>query len=398
VKVLYLRTVYFLGLESGGSVTHTAGVVNSLSDKTELKVITNDHLPNVRHEVQMIPAILKWLPVFNELLYNFRILRKLKGQLDYNFIYQRYSGLSFSGAKLSKKNNIPFILEFNSSEVWKLKNWSKTPNPFKNILKKYIQLPITRRIEKYNLDQASMIVVVSDVLKNNLVKDGIPESKILVNPNGVEIEKFTTNSTVDEVKERYNLNNKFVVGFIGTFGKWHGVIELAKAAVDFFKRFPEHASNVRFLIIGHGKLFPQAEEIIQCSPDSDKIILTGSIPQQEGPAHLNSCDLFLSPHIKNPDGTKFFGSPTKLFEYMACKRPIIASELDQIGEILTHGENSHLVEPGNVNQLVEAIDKLIKDSDYCNKLGQGAYDLVTKKYTWDSHVDHILEKFSSIIK
>jgi len=385
-----------LGLTSGGSVTHTSGVINALSKKVDLTVYSNDHLPNVKQSINLIPAILKWLPVFNEIIYNLKLIRIIGKKLDYDFIYQRYSGESFSGAYLSLKAGIPFILEFNSSEVWKLKNWSKTKNPFKNFLKTYIQLPITKRIERYNLKHAHLIVVVSQVLKDNLIAQGIDGNKILVNPNGVEVEKFSSIQKSEAILQKHNLSNKFVVGFIGTFGKWHGVVEMAKAAVLFFEKYPEQRNKVNFLIIGSGKLFPEVEAIIEQSPYTEQIKLIGAIPQEKAPAYLRTCDLFLSPHIKNPDGTKFFGSPTKLFEYMACERPIIASDLDQIGEIFTHGENSHMVTPGNVKELSDAINKLVLDTDYCVKIAKGAFDLVNSKYTWDRHVEHILDKFESL--
>lgn len=398
MKALYLRTVYFLGVKSGGSVTHTAGVINALSGSIELDVYSNDTLPDVQHKVQIITPILKGIPVLNELLYNFKVLnrfRKLKSG-DYDFIYQRYSGESFNGARLSQRSGIPFVLEFNSSEVWKLQNWSKTTNPLKNGLKKFIQLPITRKIETYNLKRASLIVVVSEVLRDNLIEEGISASKILVNPNGVNPERFDLPDKDPEILKKFGLEDKFVVGFIGTFGKWHGVVELAHAAVRFFEKYPEHRDEVRFLIIGSGKLFPEVETIIRNSPFADHIHLTGNVPQEESPRYLKCCDLFLSPHIPNPDGTRFFGSPTKLFEYMACGRPIIASALDQIADIFEHGESAHLVEPANIEELADAIAALRANENYRTKLAEGALELMRSTYTWERHVERILRRMEEL--
>lgn len=394
MKALYLRTVYFLGLKSGGSVTHTSGVINSMSKEVNLEVYSNDALPGVNAPYRVIAPVLRNVPFFNEILYNFKVLRKLKGKVDHDFIYQRYSGGSFCGAKLSRMHNIPFVLEFNSSEVWKLKNWSRTGKPLKDFIKKFVQLPITRRIERYNLQTAHRIVVVSDVLRQNLIREGIKDELIIVNPNGVKLERFDIPEKDIAVLKQVGLDGKYVVGFIGTFGKWHGVLELAKAAVGFYDRFPDLTEKVEFLIIGAGKLFAEAKAIIDSSPHAALIHLTGAIPQEESPKYLKSCDMFLSPHIPNPDGTKFFGSPTKLFEYMACEKPIIASNLDQIGDILTHGVDAHLVKPGDVDALIEAIHHVYSDRNYASSIANGARKTVEREFTWDAHVKRILEKLN----
>ncbi len=400
MKGLYLRTVYFLGVTSGGSVTHTSGVINAMSKKIELDVISNDQLVGVNHPTRIIKPSLSKIPVFGELSYNLKLIRNASSlkPTSYDFIYQRYSGESFFGALLASKHNIPFILEFNSSEVWKLKNWSKTNSGLKNFFKRFVQLPIVKKIEAYNLKKADIIVVVSDVLKENLTTEGIDPQKILVNPNGVEIERFNISSTPIHIKQKHQLEDYFTFGFIGTFGKWHGVVELAKSIIQFYDQHPQYLKSVKFLIMGYGKLFKEVEQLILASNYTDNIILTGQIPQNENAAYLNACDAFVSPHIPNPDGTKFFGSPTKLFEYMACKKPIIASRLDQIGEILEHNVNAYLVEPGNISELANAYATIYSDKPLQKRLSENSFSLVKLNYTWDNHVEHILSRIKQLSK
>lgn len=400
MKGLYLRTVYFLGVTSGGSVTHTSGVINALAKKIDLDIVSNDNLVGVNHPTRLIPPSLRKIPVLGELSYNIKLLVKKESfqTNEYDFIYQRYSGESFFGAYLASKNNIPFILEFNSSEVWKLKNWSKTTSKLKNFFKKFIQLPVVKKIEAYNLKKADVIVVVSDVLKENLTSAGIDPQKILVNPNGAEIGRFNISSTPIHIKQKHQLEDYFTFGFIGTFGKWHGVVELAKSIIQFYDQHPQYLNSVKFLIMGYGKLFKEVEQLIQSSNYIDNIILTGQIPQDENAAYLNACDAFVSPHIPNPDGTKFFGSPTKLFEYMACKKPIIASRLDQIGEILEHNVNAYLVEPGNISELANAYATIYSDKPLQQTLAENSYSLVKQNYTWDNHVEHILSRIKQLSK
>ena len=399
MNILYLRTVFWFGLKAGGSVGHTSGVINALSKLVKVDVFSNDTLPGVQQEVKVIcPGLLKRIPIFGEIFYSFKLIKKLQQIVrNYNYIYQRNSTFSFVGAYLAKKNNIPLLLEFNGSAVWVMKNWFKQSSSLKTLLVRIVnsfKIPIVSYIEEYNLRNALLIIVVSTSLKETLTKKGIAEEKILVYPNGVDPQKYSTAIKGDEIKKKYRLGNYKVVGFIGTFEQWHGVVEMARAIELFFRSNPKMGNGVKFLIIGDGKLFTEVKRIISNSGYQENVIFTGQILQSEGPKYLGACDILLSPHVRNPDGSKFFGSPTKLFEYMAMGKAIIASNLDQIGEVLEHENTAYLVKPGDINQLADAMQLLIANSELRRKLGGNARAEVLKKYTWGKHVKKILAKLN----
>ena len=402
MNILYLRTIYYFG-PAGGMVGHTAGVINALAKKVKLHVISNAKLPGVKTEVEIIKSVqYKFLFKFiNELFYNFRIIKKVKSRVSrFNYIYHRHSEASFSGAWLARKYKIPLILEFNSSEIWKIKNWKaqhKEKRSLKKILtiflKRYILLPIVIRIEHYNLNQASYIVVVSQALKENLLQLGIDEKKIIFYPNGIDLEKFNPEISGNAIRRHYQLKQSIVAGFIGTFGEWHGVTELATAIIQFFNQ--PHKEKVKFLLIGSGKLYDKVHQMVKDSDNSENVILTGIVPQNKAPEYLAACDILLSPHIPNPDGTSFFGSPTKLFEYMAMGKAIVASNLDQIGDILENEVDALLIQPGNPEKIVHSINRLIQEKELRKKLGNNAFEKVKLNYTWDAHVQKILDKIAS---
>jgi glycosyltransferase involved in cell wall biosynthesis len=120
--------------------------------------------------------------------------------------------------------------------------------------------------------------------------------------------------------------------------------------------------------------------------------LTGLVPQADGPTYLAACDILASPHVPNPDGSPFFGSPTKLFEYMAMGKGIVASCLEQIGEILQHDQTAWLVKPGDVEALQHGLQQLIEDQTLRLHLGQAARAEVVQKYSWQQHTRRIIEK------
>lgn len=403
-RVLYLRLLFALDLKAGGSVGHTAGVIQGFANNLNIDVVSNDKLADVDRPIQIIrPIVKEGLPILVlELLCNIQFLLVLwRKKQDIWALYQRHTAFSFAGAILARRYHVPFVLEFNSSEVWKLRNWKEKKGNIlrrflKNLYSKFFMMPYIKWIESFNLRNADEIVVVSQVIKDNLISAGVAESKILVNPNGVLLEKFSPGCGGDKVRERYQLQDKKVVGFIGTFGQWHGVCELAKAIVKLFAENPQYKKNVRFLLVGDGILANQVKNILRDGQVDEFVVMSGLVPQHEAPAYLDACDIFVSPHIPNPDGSKFFGSPTKLFEYMAMARGIVASDLDQIGDILDDGVTARMVKPGDVADLTAGIIELIDKPDLANRLGVNARQEVIRKYTWDKHVERILEKLEEL--
>src|SRR5262249_57250554 len=138
---------------------------------------------------------------------------------------------------------------------------------------------------------------------------------------------------------------------IGTFGPWHGAEVLADAFGRLLAAHPEYRDRARLLLIGDGSRKGQVTEALGRHGATEAAVLTGLVPQAERPKYLAACDLLASPHVPNADGTPFFGSPTKLFEYMAMGRGIVASDLDQIGEVLRHDPTAWLGRPGSPREL-----------------------------------------------
>jgi glycosyltransferase involved in cell wall biosynthesis len=280
---------------------------------------------------------------------------------------------------------VPFVLEYNGSEVWINRNWGQALKDEDTAL----------RLELINLKSADLIVVVSQVLAEELEERGVDSKRILVNPNGVDTSFYHPGISEKPVRDQLKLHDKFVIGFIGTFGPWHGAEILAEAAVLFFRHHPALRGKIKFLFIGDGLGLPGVQDIIKQNEITDDCIFTGLVPQEEGPSYMASCDILASPHIDNKDGTRFFGSPTKLFEYMAMGRPIVASNLEQIGSILTHNETAWMVPPGNPAALAEGIAILHQNEALRKKLSLGARDAAVEKHTWLQHTRKILDALNA---
>jgi len=291
-KICYLRTDHLFGPKSGGSVTHIAGVANGFSRLgIDLFFISTDKLELVDESVTPIyiikpRSLLKNATEVPEIVYNKLLTEKASRIIESDkpdMIYQRYSTFNYAGVILARKFRLPFVLEYNGSEVWAAKNWG---SPFK-------YQDIAEKIELLNLRSADLIVVVSQPIKEDLLKIGLPEHRILVNPNGVDIDRLHPDIDGNPVRKKYSLEHKTIIGFIGTFGRWHGAEILAQAIEPVIDKSP----NAHFLFVGDGATMPLVRSIIKETGVENHVTFTGMVPQDLGPEYLAACDILASPHV-----------------------------------------------------------------------------------------------------
>lgn len=385
---VYLRTDLAYGVKAGGSVGHIAGVLNHLDAFSGKPVfLTTDPIPTVREDIEthlIPPPDTYWnmteLPMLAANAgFTTRVDGWLKGR-TVSFVYQRYSTDNYNGLELANRLGVPFVLEYNGSAIWMNRNWGK---PLK-------YEAVAERIEMLNFHAADVIVVVSQPMKDELVGRGIAADKILVNPNGVDPDRYSPAIDGTPRRRELGLEGKTVIGFIGTFGPWHGTDLLAEAYGRLLQEHPEYRDSTRLLLIGDGALMPRVREILADKRVGDAAILTGATAQTDGPGYLAACDILTSPTMPNPDGTPFFGSPTKLFEYMAMGKGIVAADIDQLGEILRHDETAWLTKPGDADDLKLALKGMIDDAERRNRLGQAARNLAVAHHTWKAHTERII--------
>lgn len=393
---VYLKTDIAFGVRAGGSVGHVAGVVNNLGRFAGPPLlITTDEIPTVSADIETVrvdPSEEFWgRGDYPSLFMNEGFERTARSILNARrvaFVYHRYSLNSYVGCQLAQLKGVPLVVEYNGSELWIGRHWAPP-----------IQHPaLAERIELVNLKSADLIVVVSRASRDELVARGIAEGKILVNPNGVDPDVYSPSVDGTVVRDRYGLRGHIVLGFIGTFGPWHGAEVLADAFVKLRRLHPEWHDRARLMLIGDGGRFGATIERLRHGDALGATVTTGLVDQKDGPSYLAACDILISPHVGNPDGSPFFGSPTKLFEYMAMGKGIVASDLAQIGEVLEHQITAWLVPPGDAQALTLGLERLIQDAPLRERLGSGARSVVLERYTWAAHTERIVTALRGVIE
>lgn len=389
-RALYLRgnpRLAWRGAQVGGALTHMAGVVNGLRDNgVDVSVLAPRPVEQVGSGVHQVPPrmILHFEPWLTRVAYGQELERAAAG-LAVDFVYQRYDASALSGLRLARAKRVPLVLEYNGSELWTAEHWGTRNRPERG-------LDLQRRVEQHVLEQASLVVVVSDPLREQLVERGISAERILLNPNGVDVERMAPlrRREPTEWRRRAGIPDAPTIGFIGTFGLWHGVLQIP----EIVERVAAEAPAARWVLIGDGLLHRRVEEGLRARGVSDRVLLAGSRPHEEALELLAASDVCVSPHAPNPDGSRFFGSPTKLFEYMGLAKPIVASDLEQIGEVLDDRRTALLHEPENGAAAASAVIELLRDPALRAELGRAALAEAEAEHTWRAHVGRILERIA----
>lgn len=398
---VYLRTDFWARITSGGSYGHTCYVAKELAAVTErfvcfmgspfamlddigLHQVVLPRASETSSETDLLGAHWFYYP---QLKLALQALRPA-------YIYERLCQANFCGAALSLELGIPYIVEYNGSEISMTKSFGGVGLIYEDV---FLQA------EEAAFKQATMITVVSQVVKDSLVERGVDPVKILVNPNGADPDAYRPLALGDKQALRHELGfvpEDRVIGFTGTFGGWHGIDVLA----DSIPAICARAATARFLLIGDGTHKHLVDTAVATQGLSDRVMSMGRVPQADGARLLAACDVFVSPHNSHMVDSKFFGSPTKLFEYMAVGEGIVGSDLEQLGEVLSPAlrvadfarpdlavtnERAVLCTPGNVREFTDAVVALVERPAVAQALGHNARQAVLDSYSWQRHVSNV---------
>ena len=270
----------------------------------------------------------------------YQIGKKYKG-LDIIFAVSTPPTQGFLGGKLCKKLSCSMI--YNLQDVF--------PDSLvtTGLAKKDSLLwKIGRKIEDYTYRNADKIIVISNAMKENILAKGVPEEKIAVIPNWIDVESVKpVDKQNNRLFEEYSIDNeKFTVVYAGNLGAAQGADVVLEAA----KMLPD----IQFVIFGGGTGFEKAKQEAQKLPN---VIVHPLLPQERVPEVYSLGDICL---ITCKKGVGSSGMPSKTWSIMACNRPIVAAfDTDsELSEILKSANAGICVEPENAELLAQAIGEM----------------------------------------
>lgn len=219
------------------------------------------------------------------------------------------------------------------------------------------------------------------------INRGLPPEKLVVAHNGVDLESYRSLPAKEEARAELGLPAlKKIVCYSGNIYEGRGMELLIESALKL--------KDVLFLIVGGLDSDVDRLRGIVDSKNARNVELTGFVPHTSVPLYLGAADVLVMPYtpeitIKGGTGAKDFTSPIKLFEYMAAGKPIVASSIPSVAEVLQDGRNALLVEAGSGESLYRGIQKVLNNPEIAESIARGAMKDV-KMYTWEERARKLL--------
>jgi glycosyltransferase involved in cell wall biosynthesis len=224
------------------------------------------------------------------------------------------------------------------------------------------------------------IVIVSQAFEDSLVEAGVDREDIWYHPNGVDPSFVTDLESAAALSAdiRNRIDGRFVVSYVGTIGRAQGL----EVVLDAAKRLERQDAydDVLFLIVGYGADLEMLRERAE-KESIENVTFTGRKPKAMVPRILAETDVSIV-HLK-PQELFETVIPSKIFESMAARRPIVLGVRGEADRIVTEAEAGISIDPGNDAQLADAVRTLHDDPDRARTLGDNGGKYVQEEFAWD---------------
>ena len=314
-----------------------------------------------------------------ELLWNLRYARREVALLAPDppeVLLVRDHVLTASCLAVARHLGLPLVLEMNSpaeeGTLWE--------DP-------YVHLPgIPAWLEGVKLRRADAVAVVSTRLRDYLAeRHRVDPAKFVVAPNGADLEAFSV-TTPRDPEVAWAADEEPVVGFVGSFRKWHGVEHLGRMLREVGAARPA----ARFLMVGDGPEIDVTRRLAE--PLGDRVRFTGRVPHERVPGLVAAFQIGVLPE------TLFYGSPLKMIEWMAAGKAIVAPGYDPVREVMEDQVEGLHFQPGDADAMIRAVLALIDDPALRKRLGAAAAARAAASLSWRDNARKVLQGCSAALE
>ncbi len=240
-------------------------------------------------------------------------------------------------------------------------------------------------LDKFILRFFDRIIIVTESLKSKLLKMGISESKIITIHNAIDLDKYSYNTDGEKVKTEFNIDaSEKIVGTIGRLSKEKGYKYLLKTAKEVVRQYP----NVKFIIVGEGS---ERENLVKMSKElriQDKVIFTGYRKDIE--LFFSAFNVFVLPSLTE-------GLPNVILEALAFRKPVVATNVGGVGELVRHKETGWLTESANINGLFEGISFCLMNQTEAQQMARNGHKLIKERFTVEQRVTKMEDLYREIL-
>jgi len=286
------------------------------------------------------------------------------------FVWQRHDLFTTAGLDLARRLGVPSVLFVPAAKVWEAEQWGTTRPGWGGLLE--------WRAERPSLLGADLVAAGSRQVVDQIVRMGVPEERVLLTPTGVDLDLFAEAPDPTPLRRRLGLEDRFVVGWVGSFRRFHAL----EQAVEAVSTVPGTA----LLLVGDG---PERSRIERLAHNlGAAAVFIGTVAHRELPAHLAAMDAAV---VLAPVAQPFHYSPLKLAEYLAAGLPVVAPASGQLAERLTDGVDAIVVPPHDVAALAAALRRLRDDPEERARLGKAARVAAEAEWSWEHQVQRVID-------
>jgi glycosyltransferase involved in cell wall biosynthesis len=292
-----------------------------------------------------------------------------------DFVYERASLYGTAGAELARKLGVRRVLELNAPLAEEhARRWARDRGTSSEL---------ARRAERSTLLAADAVLTVSGPLRDHVVALGVSPERVHVLPNGVDTARFGSGPPESAIRTHWGLGAGPILGFVGSLRSWQGTENLPVLLQELAPRHP----GVQLVIAGDGPLRHELEREFDRRGLRESVVFTGWLPHEQVPGLIRHFDVALAPYSEKEH--LWYASPMKLFEYMACGKPVVAAALGQIEEVVRDGETGVLYSHGDPDGLAKACERLLSDPELRERLGRAAAEQLDGRYSWDGNAAYV---------
>ncbi|HIE54428.1 MAG TPA: glycosyltransferase, exosortase A system-associated [Chromatiaceae bacterium] len=240
---------------------------------------------------------------------------------------------------------------------------------------------LTRGMESRVFHEADAVTTICEGLKQDIVSRGVMEEKVTVIPNAVDLERFSLSEAANgELARRLGLEDKLVLGFIGSFYAYEGLGLLIQAMAGILPKVPE----ARLLLVGGGPEEKALKQQVASMGLADKVIFTGRVPHDEVAGYYRLVDLLVYPRLSMR--LTDLVTPLKPLEAMAQGKLVIASDVGGHRELVVDGRTGRLFRAGDRDSLIRTVLDLAKRREEWDSLQQAGRRYVEEERNWPASV------------
>src|SRR6266480_2659777 len=256
-----------------------------------------------------------------------------------------------------------------------------------DISEQSLRYRLTRGAETFLTRRVDAVVCICEGLRRDVTGRGLPAERLHVVPNGVDVARFVPRPSDEATRARLGLQGRTVVGYIGTFFGFEGVVDLVEALARLIKR---GRSDLAGLIVGTGATYEACREIAQRHGLADRIVHPGHVPAEEVERMYSVIDVLAYPR-RSLRITELV-TPLKPLEAMAMQKAVIGSDVGGIRELIQDGMTGLLHRSGDAGDLAAKIETLADNPSLRHTLGRQARAWVAEQRDWK----HIIPQYVPI--